>query len=339
MLHTTPKPNDLGYRMPAEFTPHARTWMMWPCRRIVWPDIEATRRAYTAVAHAIRDFEPLTMVVRPGDRADAAALLGSDVDLVEMPINDSWSRDAGPNFLVDHNGVKAAALFRFNAWGQKYHPFDDDAATGGRIADLTGARAFTSMLVAEGGGISVDGEGTILTTKTCFPNANRNPDWTLDEISRELKAMLGGTKVIWLPGNEDETETDGHIDGIAVFAAPGVVLIEGADDPADPWRTIKQANIDALVGETDALGRPIRLIEMPEANESCAIGDRFCRSYVNSYFCNGGVVMPSYGTGTDGQVREIYQGVFPDARVVMVDIRDIAVGGGGIHCITQQEPA
>ncbi len=339
MLQTTPNPKDLGFRMPAEFAPHARTWMMWPCRKIVWPDIEATRRGYASVAHAIREFEPLTMVVRPEDRADAAALLGSDIELVEIPIDDSWSRDAGPNFLVDQNGAKAAALFRFNAWGQKYHPFDGDAAVGGKIADLVDVRAFTSSLIAEGGGIGVDGEGTILTTKTCFPNANRNPDWSIVEISNELMAMLGGTKVIWLPGNEDEVETDGHVDGIAVFAAPGVVLIEAADDPSDPWRAIKQANIDALAGEKDAHGRSIRMIELPEADESCAIGDRFCRSYVNSYFCNDGVVMPSYGTRTDGEVYDIYQDVFPDARVVMVDIKDIAVGGGGIHCITQQEPA
>ncbi|MEZ5912252.1 MAG: agmatine deiminase family protein [Paracoccaceae bacterium] len=325
--------------MPAEFSRHSRTWMMWPCRDEVWPDIAATKRAYAAVAHAIREFEPLTMAVRPDDRAEAANLLGSDIDLAPMPLDDSWARDAGANVVVDGAGNHAAALFRFNAWGGKYAPFDKDAAFGARMAESLGLRSFQSRMIAEGGGVSVDGEGTILTTETCFPNANRNPDWSREAITEELKAMLGGEKVIWLPGNAAETETDGHVDGIAVFAAPGLVLVEGADDPADPWRAIKQANIDALTGQSDAKGRPIRLVTMPEAEESCDIGDRFCRSYVNSYFCNGGVVMPRYGVARDDQVREIFQDVFPDRRVAMVDIADIAVGGGGIHCITQQVPA
>ncbi|MGB3315035.1 MAG: agmatine deiminase family protein [Albidovulum sp.] len=338
MKHTSAKPSDLGFRMPAEFAPHARTWMMWPCRAEVWGDMGATRRAYAAVAHAIRDFEPLTMAVRLEDMVQAKSLLGSDIEIVEMPLDDSWARDAGPNFVVDADGNKAASLFRFNAWGGKYHPFDKDAAFGKRVAELSGVRTFTTGLFAEGGGVSVDGEGTILTTETCFPNANRNPDWSRAQITEELKAMLGGDKVIWLPGNADETETDGHVDGIAVFVAPGVVLIEGADDPTDPWRAIKLENIDTLSGQTDAKGRPIRMVMIPEAEESCAIGDRFCRSYVNSYFCNGGVVMPRYGTPRDGLAREIFQDIFPDRRVSMVDIADIAIGGGGIHCITQQEP-
>lgn len=338
MLHSSPTPRDLGYRMPAEFSPHARTWMMWPCRKIVWPDMAATRRSYAAVAHAIRSFEPVSMVVDPDDMTDAAALLGADIDLIELPIDDSWARDAGPNFLQDAAGNRAAAIFGFNAWGRKYHPFDKDAAVGRTMAEIAGARPFTSELIAEGGGVSVDGEGTILTTRTCFPNANRNPGWTLAEIEHELMAMLGADKVIWLPGNAEETETDGHVDGIAVFVAPGVVLIEGADDPDDPWRGIKQANLEALDGMTDAKGRALRLVTMPEADESCAVGDRFCRSYVNAYLCNGGVIMPRYGTRSDGEAREIYEGLFPQSRVEMVDIADIAVGGGGIHCITQQQP-
>lgn len=338
MLYVRPTPKDLGYRMPAEFSPHARTWMMWPCREIVWPNMLATRRGYAAVAQAIRQFEPVSMVVRPEDRAEAAKLLGTDIELVEMPIDDSWARDAGPNFVKNADGSRAASLFRFNAWGQKYSPFDSDAFAGRKITDIVGTPAFQSELVAEGGGVSVDGEGTILTTMTCFPNVNRNPDWSLEQIEQELMAMLGGDKVIWLPGNADETETDGHVDGIAVFVAPGVVLVESADDPTDPWRNIKQANIDALTGQTDARGRPLKLIYMPEADESCVVGDRFCRSYVNAFFCNGGVIMPAYGTPTDEIARGIYQDLFPEAQVVMVNIRDIAVGGGGIHCITQQEP-
>ena len=334
-----PTPRALGFRMPAEWEPHSRTWMMWPRRAEVWPDMDATRRAYAAVAHAIRRFEPLTMVVHPQDRAGAASLLGADIELLDWPIDDSWSRDAGPNFVTDGAGNTAAALFRFNAWGGKYAPYDGDASAGRHMAEQAGVRCFQSALVAEGGGVSVDGAGTVLTTRSCFPNRNRNPGWTEAQIEAELKQMLGADKVIWLPGNADEVETDGHVDGIAVFAAPGVVLVEGADDPRDPWRAIKQANIDALRGMTDAQGRPLRLVEMPEADPSCAIGDRFCLSYVNAYLCNGAVIMPRYGIARDDAVRELYADTFPNAEIVGVDITAIAIGGGGIHCITQQEPA
>lgn len=329
-------PADLGFRMPAEWSPHAGTWMMWPCRTEVWPDFEGTKRGYAAVAQAIARFEPLFMAVRPEDMAEAAALLGSDINLVEMPLDDSWARDAGPNFVVDAAGNKAASLFQFNAWGQKYHPYDADQASGQRMAEHTGVPFFETALVAEGGGISVDGEGTILTTDTCFPNANRNPGWTKDGIEAELKGMLGGEKVIWLPGNLEEVETDGHVDGIAQFVAPGLVLIEWAFDEDDPWLAIKQQNIDAMAGQTDAKGREIEMVMIPEADPSCAVGDRFCLSYVNSYVCNGAVIVPRYGVKADDQAKEIWQGLFPDREVVMVDIQGIAVGGGGIHCITQQ---
>jgi len=334
-----PSPKSLGYRMPAEFALHERTWMMWPCRAEVWPDMAATKRDYAKVARAISEFEPVCMAVRPEDRAEAWKLLGSGIELFEVPLDDSWARDAGPNFVVDSQGNRAASLFTFSAWGGKYSPFDKDAAFGAAVATREGARIFASALLAEGGAISVDGEGTILTTESCLLNPNRNPGLTREEVTRELMEMLGGDKVIWLPGNADETETDGHVDGIAVFAGPGLVLIESADDPADPWRAAKQANIEALIGKTDAKGRPIRLVAIPEAEDSCIIGDKFCRSYVNSYFVNGGVIMPHYGTPNDVRAREILEETFPDRRVCGVRIPNICLGGGGIHCITQQEPA
>ena len=220
-------------------------------------------------------------------------MLGRDITLAITAIDDSWARDAGPCFLVDGRGSRAGVDFRFNAWGGKYHPHDSDDAFAAFAIEQANARAFSSKLIAEGGGVSVDGEGTILTTETCFPNSNRNPDWSRDEIEQELMSMLGGDKVIWLPGNADETETDGHVDGIATFVAPGVVLVEGADDPSDPWVETKRANLRALEGQTDAKGRRIKLITIPEALEVEGVGDRFCRSYVNSYFVNGGVVMPN----------------------------------------------
>jgi agmatine deiminase len=334
----TATPKQAGFRMPAEWAPHERCWMMWPSRTIVWKDMGATKRDYAAIAHAIRRFEPLTMVVRPEDEAEVRSMLGSDIDIAVTPIDDSWARDAGPCFLVDGKGNRAGVNFTFNAWGQKYHPFDKDNAFSSYVLTRAGVHQFQSHLIAEGGGVSVDGQGTILTSVTCFPNANRNPDWSLEEIDSELMGMLGGDKVIWLPGNAQETETDGHIDGIAVFVAPGVVLIEGADDPSDPWRETKQANIAALEGQTDAEGRRIELVTIPEALEAESDSERFCRSYVNSYIANGGIVMPRYGIRADDVAREVFESLFPDRLVVMVPIDNVAIGGGGIHCITQQEP-
>ncbi len=336
---TAVTPKSLGYRMPAEYAPHKRSWMMWPCRPEVWPDLAATKRDYVLVAQAIAEFEPICMAVRPQDAAEARAMLGAGIEIFEVALNDSWARDAGPNFVIDGHGTKAASLFTFSAWGGKYAPFDKDAAFGAAVAARDGLRAFKSALLAEGGGVTVDGEGTIITTDTCFLNPNRNPDWSREQVTQELLETLGGEKVIWLPGNAEETETDGHVDGIAVFVAPGVVLIESADDPTDPWRHIKQANIDALRGQTDARGREIRMVTIPEAEESCIIGDKFCRSYVNCYFVNGGVIMPEYGTPNDAIARAVLQDLFPTCRIRGVRIPNICLGGGGIHCITQQEPA
>ena len=332
-------PAALGYRMPAEWEPHARTWMMWPCRAEVWPDLAATKRAFAEVARAIRQFEPVTMAVRPEDAAEARRMLGDGIEVAEIPIDDSWSRDAGPCFLLDGDGNLGGASFRFNAWGGKYAPYDRDDAFAEAVLARAGARAFASPLVAEGGGISVDGEGTLLTTESCFPNANRNPGWSRGRIEAELKAMTGAAKVIWLPGDPDESETDGHVDGIAVFARPGVVLIEDPGRPGDPLHDILGANVAALRGQTDAKGRPIELVTVREASEADCDSERFCRSYVNSYLVNGGVVMPLYGTPSDEAARAVFRRLFPDRRVAGVPIGHVAIGGGGIHCITQQQPA
>jgi len=200
-------------------------------------------------------------------------------------------------------------------------------------------RQYASRLVAEGGGVSVDGEGTILTTLSCFPNANRNPDWSLEAIEEELKTMLGGEKVIWLPGNVEETETDGHVDGIAAFVKPGMVLIEDAGPKGSPFHDIMVENLAALEGQADARGRTLELIKIGEAADVHAESERFCRSYVNSYIANDGVVMPSYGVNEDRAARDIFRAIYPDRQILTVAIDDIACGGGGIHCITQQEPA
>ncbi|NNE22449.1 MAG: agmatine deiminase family protein [Rhizobiales bacterium] len=327
--------------MPAEWMPHERCWMAWPCRNEVWgKHLAATKLAYAEVAHAVARFEPVSMVVPPAQMPDARNHLGSDITLVEMEIDDSWTRDSGPCFVSDGTAMKAVC-FTFNAWGNKYTPFDRDALMARRIAEHADIPPVFSQLTAEGGSISVDGEGTLLTTESCFPNPNRNPDWTRDEITDELKDRLGVEKVIWLPGNPLEVETDGHVDGIAMFTSPGHVIVETTADGAHPWAQIMQANIEALRGETDARGRPLQLTLIGEA-ESLELppqdDERFCRSYVNFYIANGAIIAPSYGIEEDAQACDVLAGCFPDREIVLVPIRDIAIGGGGIHCITQQQP-
>lgn len=333
------RPRQAGFRMPPEWAVHECTWMMWPCRPEVWDDLAATRCNYADVAHAIRRYEHVRMVVRPQDKVIAHNMLGSDIDLFEHPIDDSWSRDAGPCYLMNDQGDLAGASFAFNAWGEKYLPYNGDNSVSDAILTETGARIFTSSLIAEGGGISVDGEGTVLSTNSCFPNANRNPDWTLEEIEAELLEMLGGQKVIWLPGNVEETETDGHVDGIAVFAAPGKVVMQDTGPKDHPWHDIHASNIDAMEGQTDAVGRLLEVHTLPDASAAQPDdGPEICDSYVNFYICNGAVIVPKYGIKEDSEVVELLAGIFVDHDICQVSIPHIAGGGGGIHCITQQQP-
>lgn len=324
-------------RFPAEWEPHARTWMCWPCRAEVWDDIAATKAAYVRVAEAIARFEPLAMIARPEDATEARSALGPGIEVVPIRIDDSWARDSGPTFLTGETGL-TAACFTFNAWGGKYAPFDRDARLGAEIARRAGAEAATSWLIAEGGAITTDGEGTLITTESCLLNPNRNPGRTRDEITAELKRLLHVEKVIWLPGNPMETETDGHTDGIAVFAGPGKVLIESPVSDAMPDADHLRACAEALRGQTDAMGRPI--VQVPlETHWEPRPGDaEFYTSYVNFYVVNGAVIAPAYGIDADTTAGATLQAAFPDREIVMLDIADITPGGGGIHCITQQEP-
>ncbi|MEM6624945.1 MAG: agmatine deiminase family protein [Pseudomonadota bacterium] len=326
------------FRMPAEWCAHQRTWMIWPCRAEVWEGrLAATRAAYADLARAIRQFEPVTMIADPAEAAGAQAILGAEIEVLALPVDDSWARDQLPCFV--HDGKRlAASCFRFNAWGNKYHPHDRDAALAGALSGAMGVPAHRADLVAEGGAISVDGEGTVLTTETCLLNENRNPGLDKAEVTARLNAALGTEKVIWLPGNADEIETDGHVDCIAVFTAPGEVLAEAPGAPDHPWHAIRAENIRALEGATDAMGRPLTVRTLLDANSAPDIGSRFCKSYLNYYLPNGGVVMPAYGVPEDGAAREILADVFPDRTLVQVPVSDIALGGGGIHCVTQQEP-
>ena len=336
---TTSTPADLGFRMPAEWAPHARCWMAWPSRPEVWGErFEAVCLAYGEVARAIRRFEPVTMIVPPGAEEQAAAICGAGIDILAIPIDDSWSRDSGPTFLVDGRGAVAGTSWRFNAWGGKYTPYTDDDRLAGRLLDHLGLPCFEAPLTLEGGAIHCDGEGTLLTTESCLLNPNRNPGLDKAEAERLLRAYVGVERVVWLPGDPDEHETDGHVDGIACFARPGLAIVEMPSDPGVPHAPIMRENRRALELARDAKGRALEIVEIRDAGGYEDADDRFCRSYINFYLANGGLVMPSYGLASDDAIAETLRPLFPGREVVRVPIAEIAVGGGGIHCITQQQP-
>ena len=326
---------SVGFHMPAEWQNHSQCWMAWPCREGF--NSEATCLNYAEVAKTISRFEPVSMVVHPQDREAAQTVLGSQINCVEIPIDDGWCRDNGPNFLVNDRGDVAGACFGFNAWGGNYEPFEDDAQAAPRLMSTLGLQMFPSRMIAEGGGITVDGEGTLITTETCFLNPNRNPGWSKSEVEAELCRMLGVTKVIWIPGDPYEDETNGHVDGLAAFVGPGRVLVEAAFDGAHPRYDVLMENRRALEGQTDAKGRILDLIFIEDAWQ-CDEGERFCTSYINSYIANGAVIMPSYGLSADDRAKATYQQLFPRREIIPLRIDDIAPGGGGIHCITQQQP-
>ena len=334
-------PLQLGFRMPAEWKPHARTWMCWPTDRCIWHGHEAVVPGdYARVANAIAAFEPLTMLVSPDRESEARSLLDASVRVQPLAIDDSWFRDTGPIFLVDGRGGKAAALFTFNAWGERFLPYKDDALVGLRVLEAEGVPYVTSSLVMEGGGLMTDGEGTLIVSESNVLNANRNPGWTRSQADAEFKRVLGVEKVIWVPGDPYDNATDGHIDLIASFARPGMLVVGDAGDGRDPRSAIMRENRRVLELETDARGRRFEILSIPELDENQASGaSLFCRAYVNYYIANGGVIIPAYGSPLDSVAAEIVSKAHPGRKVVQVNVGRIPFGGGGIHCITQQEPA
>lgn len=326
------------YTMPAEWSSHCRCWMAWPCDEDQWVNgIEQARAAFARVADAIARFEPVTIVCRPGHEATVQAHLGDRVAVLAMALDDSWMRDMGPTFVFDQHGSKAGVNWIFNGWGK--YPYLHDAEVATRVLDVTAVPRIDSQMVNEGGGIHVDGEGTILLTETVQLNANRNPSWSKNDIESELRQKLGITKCIWLPRGVVDDDTDGHVDELACFVAPGKVLALVTKDTADENYAILQENLRILQASTDAKGRPIEVIRVEQPRATYNGDVRLSTSYINFYIANGGVVMPGYGDAkADAEAKRIITECFPERQVVQVDCRDIVVGGGNIHCITQQEP-
>lgn len=333
-------PRDDGFFMPAEWAPHSRCWMAWPCREAVWGDhLDMAREAYAEVANAIAAFEPVTMIANPENLAEASLKCGTGVACLPIPHDDSWTRDTGPSFLINDRGELGGVAWQFNAWGGKYSNYEKDSKVASAILQHLELPVFLGDMILEGGSIHVDGEGTLLTSEQCLLNPNRNPNLSRSDIEEKLRGYLGVESIIWLNQGLVDDETDGHVDNLACFAAPGVVLALSCDDPNDENYAALQDNISRLRASSDAKGRPLEVIEVPQpARMNNDQGERLSRSYINFYIANGGIVMPSFEDSQDSRALDIIAGAFPDRSVVSVSATDITFGGGGIHCITQQQP-
>ncbi|MER7173307.1 agmatine deiminase family protein [Streptomyces mesophilus] len=339
----------MTFRMPAEWAPHERTWMAWPGPNTTFSnDAELTeaREAWASVARAVRRFEPVTMVHGPGQADFARELLGPDIELVERELDDAWMRDIGPTFVLGDEGQLAAVDWVFNGWGaQEWARWEHDSKIASYVADLAGVPVHSSPLVNEGGGIHVDGEGTVLLTETVQLGPERNPGWSREQVEAEIHAKLGTTKAIWLKRGLTADYpphgygTLGHVDIVAAFAAPGVVVAHTQPDPSHPDHELCRENVEFLRTQTDAKGRRIEVVEIPAPTEVREEDGGWADySYINHYLCNGGVVLCAFDDPRDEHAAGIFRRLFPDRTVTLVDARTIFAGGGGIHCITQQQP-
>jgi agmatine deiminase len=334
--------------MPAETEPHERTWMAWPTSGYTLghtaEEADEARTAWAAVAAAVARFEPVSMVVAPEDVDVARDRLGEQVELHVAPLDDAWMRDMGPTFVVDENGRLGAVDWVFNGWGaQEWATWEHDARVARAVADWAGAEVVDSPMGNEGGGLHVDGRGTVLLTRTVQLDPHRNPGWTRGEVEAELARTIGARHAIWLPrGLTRDYEmfgTRGHVDIVATFPGPGTVLMHAQRDPAHPDHVVSRETHELLAGSTDADGRPLEVIELPAPGRLVDGKGPVDHSYVNHVVVNGGVVACTFDDPHDCEALEILAQAYPGREVVGVDARALFDRGGGIHCVTAQQPA
>ncbi len=328
-------------QMPAEWEPHAGCVMTWCSAVDTYGEdtIAAIRVEQTAIARAIATFEPVTMLVNPGEIGDTARQLGSDIGVEILEHNDMWARDTLP---TPCRTARTGTSWNFNTWGEKYPGYEADRTLSARYAEAKGLTLATAGVIAEGGALETDGRGTLLTTETCLLNENRNPGMPRAEVEAALKDASGCDHVIWLWGSEADFVTDGHVDGLARFFRPGLVVVEVTDDKEDPEYRDLQENALRLEAARDARGEPLEVIRLnrPRWEEMPERGPDFAPSYLNSYFPNGGIIMPKLGDEIrDEAARALFAKLMPDRRIVQLEINHIAEAGGGIHCCTMNVPA
>lgn len=359
-FETSPKKD--GFRMPGEFEKHDGCWMIWPERPDNWRlGAKPAQKVFAEVAAAIGKYEPMTVCVSNAQYDNARHMLPEYVRVVEMSTDDSWIRDCGATFVINGEEVRGVD-WSFNAWGGLvdglYFPWDKDDHVARKMCDIERLDRYRlDDFVLEGGSIHVDGQGTLIVTEECLLSEGRNSHLTKEEIEDVLKEYLNLEKIIWIPYGIYNDETNGHVDNIIHYVAPGKVVLAWTEDKNDPQYEICQKAFEVLNNETDAKGRKLEIVKlMLPANilitkeESEGVdavdgtlprneGDRLAASYANFYIANGAVVLPVFNDPNDEKAIETLKSVFPDREVVAIYAREILLGGGNIHCITQQQPA
>ncbi|MGD1808671.1 agmatine deiminase family protein [Dapis sp. BLCC M126] len=336
-------PSNSSFFMPDEAEPHLCTWMAFSASPDIWGRKYASgvQDNLARIAKAIVKYEPVKMLVREEDYKVAVAKCGTNVELIVCPIDDLWMRDTGCVFVVNDADEKAAIDFNFNGWGNKqYH--ERDAKVARFVAKQSGVSLINTDLVFEGGGIEVDGNGTAIVTESCIINDNRNPGWSKADCAAELKFLLGLRKIIWLPGIRGYDITDGHTDFYARFAGPGVVVAGYDPDPDSFDHAVTKKHLEILRSATDADGNKLEVVVLEgptKIRSGYESDDDFAAGYINFYVLNGAVLAPEFGDRqADRRAKETLAELFPGRDIVQINIDEIAAGGGGIHCTTQQEP-
>jgi agmatine deiminase len=345
------RPAELGYRWPAEWETHRATWLSWPHNLETWPDcLPAVQDAFGALVAALAPHEGVEIGVADAAMEDGARAsirrAGGDPDrgvrFHRYPTTDAWARDHGPIFVVrERAGAREKALvdFRFDNWGRKYPGWELDDAVPGRVAGILDLRRFACGQVLEGGSIDGDGQGTVLTTEQCLLHPNRGAGRTREGLEALLGGFLGTRRVLWLAGGIEGDDTDGHVDDVARFVAPGVVVAATRADPSDPDHAPLAENLRRLRRMTDARGASLVVVELPMPPPVVHGGRRSPASHANFYLANGVALVPVFGAGTDERALAILRELLPGREIVGIPSRDLVSGFGAVHCVTQQEPA
>lgn len=328
--------------MPAEWEPHERTWMAWPSSGYTLgegDEAEVARGAWAAVANAIAAYEPVTMVVDPHDVGTAREWLSASVEILPAPLDDAWMRDIGPTFVREADGSIAGVDWVFNGWGgQDWATWERDAEIAGEVCAAVGADVIPSPMTNEGGGIHVNGEGTVLLTRTVQLDPGRNPGWTTEQVEAELTRTLGAQRFVWLDRgltrDYDEFGTRGHVDIVACFSDASTVLVHDQTAPQHPDFEVSRAVMAQLAAVPG-----LTVVPVPAPGVLRDEHDWVDYSYINHYVCNGAVILCSFDDPGDARAAEILRGAYPGRVIELVDARPLFARGGGIHCITQQQPA
>ncbi len=364
-LRSIPKAD--GFFMPAEFSLHHGTIMIFPERQGSWSDVPKAQEIFSRIIREISKSEIVYVLTSDQQRSRAEELLSGNprIHILTIPQNDAWARDTAPTFVINGKGELRGIDWQFNAWGGEfdglYAHWEEDNALASAFCEAIGVDCYDAQhFVLEGGSIHSDGEGTILVTESCLLSGGRNPHMTKDEITEMLKNYLGAEKVIWLPHGIYHDETNEHVDNVCAFVKPAEVVLAWTENENDPQYPLSKACLEVLQTETDAKGRPFTVHMLPipdvpvcveesdmegyvfeEGEDTREVGERLAASYVNFYFTNHAVILPQFGgenAESDQRAAEILQNLCPDRCIVKIPAREIIVGGGNIHCITQQIP-